>query len=95
MDKDVEAPPLSRKLHIADIEDNVAHRIEANRAEIANIVAMLDLVALEGLVLDYQLRRGSSRGASRRRPRKPAWCRWSPSRRPSTFPSRSNSGPHR
>jgi len=56
MDNDT-AAPLSRKLRTADIEENVPLKIEATRAEMADIVRLLDLVSLDGLTLDYRLRR--------------------------------------
>ncbi len=59
MDKDADALPLSRKLRIADIEENAEHRIEATRAEMANIARLLDLVGIDGLSFDYRLRHGA------------------------------------
>jgi len=59
MDNDAEGPPLTRKLRITDIDETVEHRIEATPDELANIVALLDLVKLEGLTADYRLRRGA------------------------------------
>jgi uncharacterized protein len=59
MDKDAEGPPLSRKLRITDIDETVEHRIEATPDEMADIVALLDLLGLEGLTVDYRLRHGA------------------------------------
>jgi len=59
MDKDADALPLSRKLRIADIEENAERRIEATGAETANIARLLDLVRLDSLSFDYRLRRGA------------------------------------
>jgi hypothetical protein len=58
MDEDADALPLSRKLRITDIEENAEKRVEATGAEMADIARLLDLVALDGLTLDYRLRRG-------------------------------------
>jgi uncharacterized metal-binding protein YceD (DUF177 family) len=59
MHKGAHASPLSRKLRIADIEENAEHRITAAGAEMANIAGLLDLVWLDGLTLDYRLRHGA------------------------------------
>jgi uncharacterized metal-binding protein YceD (DUF177 family) len=59
MDKDIERPPLTRKLRTSDIEEDVAHTIQATPAEMAAIVKLLDLVGLEGLKLEYRLRHGA------------------------------------
>ena len=59
MDEDIDALPLSRKLRIAEIEENAEHRIEATRPRWTDIARLLDLVALEGLSFDYRLRRGA------------------------------------
>jgi hypothetical protein len=59
MDKGADALPLSRKLRIADIEENAAHKIAATSAEMASIARLLDLVGLDGLTLDYRLRHGA------------------------------------
>jgi uncharacterized metal-binding protein YceD (DUF177 family) len=59
MDEDIDALPLSRKLRIADIEENAEHRIEATSAEMTDIARLLDLVGLEDLSFDYRLRRGA------------------------------------
>ena len=59
MDENAESPPLLRPLRTIDIDEAVDHRIEATRTEMADIVTLLDLVALDGLKLDYRLRRGA------------------------------------
>ena len=59
MDEEAESQPLSRPLRVVDIDEAVDHSIEATSAEMANIVGLLDLVALDGLKLDYRLRRGA------------------------------------
>jgi len=59
MDKSTDAFPLSRKLQIADIEENDDQSIAASRAEMAGIARLIDLVALNGLTLDYRLRYGA------------------------------------
>lgn len=59
MDDDTEAPPLSRKLRVTDIQENVELRIEPTPAEMAEIAALLELVALDGLAFTYRLRRGA------------------------------------
>jgi uncharacterized metal-binding protein YceD (DUF177 family) len=57
MDEAIEAPPLSRKQRVTDIQENVELRIEPTPAELAEIVALLDLVALDGLAFTYRLHR--------------------------------------
>jgi uncharacterized metal-binding protein YceD (DUF177 family) len=59
MDEATEAPPLSRRQRVTDIQENVELRIEPTPAEMAEIVALLDLVALDGLAFTYRLRRGA------------------------------------
>jgi uncharacterized metal-binding protein YceD (DUF177 family) len=59
MDRGADALPLSRRLRIADIEENADHSIAASRAEMGSIARLLDLVALDGLTLDYRLRHGA------------------------------------
>lgn len=59
MNEDAEAPPLTRKLRLPDIQENVELRIDVTPAEIAEMVELLDLVALEGLSFTYRLRRGA------------------------------------
>lgn len=59
MDEDTGISPLLRPQRIVNIDEAVDHRIEATRAELADIVSLLDLAALEGLSLDYRLRRGA------------------------------------
>ncbi|MGH6734467.1 MAG: YceD family protein [Methyloceanibacter sp.] len=58
MSKDVETPPLSRKVRAADIEENVPLAIDATRAEMTSIAALLGLASLDNLNLDYRLRLG-------------------------------------
>ena len=59
MEQDTGSPPLLRPLRIIDLEDDVDHRIEATSAEMTDIATLLDLVTLQGLQLDYSLRRGA------------------------------------
>ncbi|MEZ5829093.1 MAG: DUF177 domain-containing protein [Hyphomicrobiales bacterium] len=61
MSKTSEAPPLSRKVRVVDIEDNAPLRLEPTPAEMADVATLLDLVALEGLAFDYHLRRDGAR----------------------------------
>lgn len=56
--QDTEAPPLSRDVHVSDIEDNAPQTIEATLAERAAIKDLLDLADLGDLRFDYRLRRG-------------------------------------
>ena len=58
MDEDTEAPPLSRKQRVTDIQENVELRIEPTPSEMAKIIALLDLVALDDLAFTYRLHRG-------------------------------------
>ena len=60
MDEDTEAPPLSRKQRVTEIHENVELRIEPTPTEMAEIIALLDLVALDGLAFTYRLHRGAS-----------------------------------
>jgi hypothetical protein len=59
MEKDAKGSPLSRKLRIIDIDETVEHRVEATPDETADIVALLGLVGLEDLTVNYRLRRGA------------------------------------
>ncbi|HUU24210.1 MAG TPA: DUF177 domain-containing protein [Methyloceanibacter sp.] len=59
MDEDSEPPPLTRTLRLRDIQEDVEQRIEVTPEELAEIVRILDLVALEGLAFTYRLRRGA------------------------------------
>jgi uncharacterized metal-binding protein YceD (DUF177 family) len=58
MSKDVEGPPLSRPIRIAEIEEGATATVTATRAEMATIAALLELVGLDGLTFDYRFRRG-------------------------------------
>lgn len=59
MNEDAETgSPLTRRLKTTDIEENKDLEIEASRVELANIVELLDLEALDDLRLQYRLRRG-------------------------------------
>ena len=51
-------PPISRKVRVTDIEDNARQTIEATASEREAIKDMLDLVGLDALRFDYQLRHG-------------------------------------
>ena len=58
MDEETESSPLLRPLRIVDIDEAGEHKIEATSEEISEMVALLGLVALDGLKFEYRLRRG-------------------------------------
>ena len=62
MDEETESSPLLRPLRIVDIDEAGEHKIEATSEEISEMVALLGLVALDGLKFEYRLRRGVGRG---------------------------------
>ena len=53
-----QSPPLTRRVRVSEIEDDVAKTIALTEAERGAIVDLLDLVALEDLGFDYRLRWG-------------------------------------
>jgi uncharacterized metal-binding protein YceD (DUF177 family) len=57
-DREPQGPPLTRKVRVSEIEDDVAKSIAITETERAAIVDLLDLVALDNLHFDYRLRRG-------------------------------------
>lgn len=59
MDEHADALPLSRKLRVADIEENIQQTIAATQAEKDNVARLLDLVRLDALTMDYRLRQGA------------------------------------
>ena len=62
MTKDVDRQLLSRLLKVDEIKDGATGEIAATEAEMKAVAEMLDLVALDGLALDYRLdHRGGGR----------------------------------
>jgi uncharacterized metal-binding protein YceD (DUF177 family) len=59
MDEVPEKPPLTRKLRLKDIQENVELRIDVTPEEVAEMVDLLDLVSLEGFDFTYRLRQGA------------------------------------
>lgn len=53
-----QAPPLTRKIRVAEIEDNAQAALRVTEAERASIAELLDLVALHALGFHYRLRHG-------------------------------------
>lgn len=57
VNQEPEAPPLTRKVRVSEIADNVETSLSATATERAAIADLLDLVALEFLDFAYRLRR--------------------------------------
>ncbi len=57
MNPDQDGAPITHKIKVSDIEDNVPGRIDLSDAEIQAIRSLLDLVALDGVEFVYRLRR--------------------------------------
>jgi len=51
-------PPLTRKVRVSEIQDDVAKTIAVTDTERAEIADLLDLVTLDQIGFDYRLRRG-------------------------------------
>jgi uncharacterized metal-binding protein YceD (DUF177 family) len=60
MSKDLEHKPLSRFLKVDEIRDGASGAIEATKAEMTEIAALLDLRGLEGLAMTYRLSRAGA-----------------------------------
>ena len=58
LNEDTQPPPLTRKVKLATVEQGAEKTIEIDSAERTAIMALLDLVDLEGLRFDYRLREG-------------------------------------
>jgi uncharacterized metal-binding protein YceD (DUF177 family) len=56
MSKDVDRAPLSRPLHVDEIKESASGEVDATKAEMAAIAAILELEALDGLVFAYRFR---------------------------------------
>jgi len=59
MNQELEGPPLTRKIRVAEIEENAEQAIVLTEAERATIKALLELVELEDLRFGYRLRSGA------------------------------------
>jgi len=59
MNQEQEGPPLTRKIRVADIEENVDKTIVLTDAENATIKGLLELLELESLSFGYRLSSGS------------------------------------
>ena len=59
MNQEQESPPLTRKIHVAEIEENVGKTIVLTDAEKAVIKGLLELIELENLSFSYRLSSGS------------------------------------
>jgi len=59
MNQEQEGHPLTRKIRVSEIEENVEHTIVLTEAEREAIKGLLELVELEDLRFDYRLRLGA------------------------------------
>lgn len=58
VNQETQPPPLTRKVRVTEIADDVETTLSATETERAAIADLLDLVALNSLDFDYRLRRG-------------------------------------
>jgi uncharacterized metal-binding protein YceD (DUF177 family) len=56
--QEAQDPPLTRKVHIAEIQHNAKQTISVTESERAAIAELLELVSLDGLGFSYRLRQG-------------------------------------
>ena len=61
VNEDLQPPPLTRKIKLADAVDGIEKTIGIDESERAAIMDLLDLRALDGLEFNYRLRQGSGR----------------------------------
>lgn len=61
LNEDQQPPPLTRKVKLTEIEQDMERAIEIDEAERSIIMALLDLQDLKGLSFSYRLRRGSGK----------------------------------